>query len=35
VHPLPAQELAAFRRQAEPVLSQLDLLADTNLALLE
>jgi murein DD-endopeptidase MepM/ murein hydrolase activator NlpD len=35
VRPLPALEVAVFRRQAEPVLAQLDLLADTNLALLE
>ncbi len=35
VHPLPARELPGFRRQAETVLSQLDLLAGTNLALLE
>lgn len=33
--PVPKQELAAFRVQAEPLDAQLDLLADTNLALLE
>ena len=33
--PVPKQELAAFRVQAERLDAQLDLLADTNLALLE
>ncbi len=33
--PVPKQEMAAFREQAEPLDAQLELLADTNLALLE
>ena len=33
--PVPKQDLAAFRLQAEPLDAQLDLLADANLALLE
>ena len=35
VRPLPAQELTDFLGQSAPVLAQLDLLADSNLALLE
>jgi murein DD-endopeptidase MepM/ murein hydrolase activator NlpD len=34
-HPVPAQEMAQFRVQAEPLAARLDLLADTALALLE
>jgi murein DD-endopeptidase MepM/ murein hydrolase activator NlpD len=34
-HPVPAQEMAQFRAQAEPLAARLDLLADTALALLE
>ena len=34
-NPLPAQEVEGFRRHAEPILAQLDLLAGSNLALLE
>ncbi len=33
--PVPKQDMAAFREQAEPLDAQLELLADTNLALLE
>jgi murein DD-endopeptidase MepM/ murein hydrolase activator NlpD len=33
--PLPQQQLAAFRAQAEPLVARLDLLADANLALLD
>jgi len=33
--PLPAQQLAAFRAQAEPLVARLELLANANLALLE
>jgi murein DD-endopeptidase MepM/ murein hydrolase activator NlpD len=33
--PVPAQELPAFRAQAEPLLARLELLANTNLAQLE
>jgi murein DD-endopeptidase MepM/ murein hydrolase activator NlpD len=33
--PVPAQQLAAFRVQAEPLVARLDLLANINLALLD
>jgi len=33
--PLPAQQLSAFRTQAEPLVARLELLANANLALLE
>jgi hypothetical protein len=33
--PVPPQELAAFRAHAEPLVTRLDLLANSNLALLE
>ena len=33
--PLPQQQLAAFRAQAEPLVVRLDLLANANLALLD
>ena len=34
-HPVPAAELPAFRAQAAPLITRLDLLANSNLALLE